>query len=265
MKIVLGGNHKLSVDVLKFLISKKEDIQLIIAEGLDSKWELNFEEKGKELAKKANTPFLIGDINSYSDEIEKIKPDLIILCRCKKKIKNKILSIPKIGCTNIHFGLLPKYGGIAPIHWAIRNGEEKIGVTLQFMSEKFDEGDIIDQKTFLTKSIKRYVHLGKRKLTIDGITAWEAYNMANKMGFEIFEENFLRLKNGIYKKVKQDLTKKLYYTKDSINYEEDRIIDLTNKSEEEISALIRAFTFPPCQLPATYINNKLFNLEIESN
>ena len=103
MKIILGGNHELALKVLKWLVDKKEDLRLIISEGLDSNWETDFEKESKIIAEKFSIPYLVGDINSFSEQIERIEPDLIVLCRCKKRIKNKILSLPKIGCTNIHY------------------------------------------------------------------------------------------------------------------------------------------------------------------
>jgi methionyl-tRNA formyltransferase len=264
LKIVLGGNHKLALNVLTWITDQKEDLKLIISEGLDSTWETNFQKEGKEIAEKFNIPFCVGDINSFSKKIEEIEPDIIILCRCKKRIGNKILSIPKIGCTNIHYGLLPRYGGIAPIHWAIRNGENSIGITLQFMSEEFDEGDIIDQKEFSTQGPTRFIKFDDKKIECQGITSWEAYKKANEIGLELFIKNFPKLKNGTNKKIKQDLTKKLYYKKNSINYEKDSILNLENKTDMEIVNLVKSFTFPPCQLPLRRKNNIMEEIIIES-
>ena len=263
MKIILGGNHELALNVLKWLIEQNENPELVIAEGLDSDWEVNFEKESKEIADKHNIPFLVGDVNSFSKVINEIKPDLVVLCRCKLRIQPKILSAAKIGCTNIHYGLLPRYGGIAPIHWAIRNGEENVGVTLQFMSKEFDEGNIINQQKFSTDHPTRLVKFGDKTLKINGITSWEAYKKANDLGLKIFQENFPKFKNNNYKKIKQNLTETLYFTKDSIDYQKDKILDLDGKSNEEISNLIRAFTFPPCQIPMTYIKNELVDLQIE--
>ncbi len=264
MNLVMGGNHKLALEVLKSLVKNFEKPKLVISEGLDSVWETNFENEGGELAKKEGIKFFVGDINSFENEITEVNPDLIILCRCKKRIQSKILNIPKIGCTNIHYGLLPRYGGIAPIHWAIRNGEEEIGITFQFMSEEFDEGDVIAQETYSTKGPKRTVNICGKIFEINGITSWEAYNIANDLGLKLFQENFEKMKNEKFSRKKQNLQNKLYYTKDSIDYQKDRILNLNEKSNIEISNLIRAFTFPPCQLPATYINNELVELKIES-
>jgi len=264
MKIIIGGNHQLAFDVFDWLLNQKENIKLVIAENLDSAWELNFAKKGKELAEKHNIPFLSGDINSFSKEINLEKPDLIVLCRCRQKIKSHILKIPTIGCTNIHYGLLPRYGGIGPIHWAIRNGEKEIGVTLQFMSEEFDEGDIIAQESFSTQGQIRNLQLPDKIIKINGITSWEAYKKANMLGLEIFKKNYFKIKEGNFVRIKQDLSKKLYFTKNSLDYQKDRIIDLKDKSDEQISNLVRAFTFPPCQIPATYNYNKYLELKLES-
>lgn len=58
----------------------------------------------------------------------------------------ELLDYPKYGCINIHASLLPKLRGGAPIHKAIINGYEKTGVTIMYMDEKMDSGDIIYQE-----------------------------------------------------------------------------------------------------------------------
>jgi len=264
VNIVVGGNHKLAIDVLSWLLNSKENVSLIISENLDSKWEESFFEQGQNLAKQFNVPFLSGDINNFVEEIKKQSPDLLVLCRCKRLIKPSILEIPKIGVTNIHYGMLPRYGGIAPLHWAIKNGEKEIGITLHFMGEKFDEGDIIDQESFSTDFPKRLLKLPDRNIPIIGITTWEAYSKANQLGLTLFQNNFPKLKNGTYNQIKQDLSQKLYYEKNSVNFQNDKIINLNGKSDEEISNHVKAFTFPPCQMPSFLNANEYQELKIES-
>ena len=72
MKIILGGNHELALNVLKWLIQHNENLKLVISEGLDSDWEVNFENESKILTTKHKIPFLVGDINSYSEIIREI-------------------------------------------------------------------------------------------------------------------------------------------------------------------------------------------------
>ena len=82
------------------------------------------------------------------DDFQKIidlKPDLIVTCAYGQIIPKEILNCPKYGCINIHASLLPKLRGGAPIHKAIIDGYSKTGITIMYMDEKMDNGDIISQ------------------------------------------------------------------------------------------------------------------------
>ena len=79
------------------------------------------------------------------------KPDLIVTCAYGKIIPKVLIDYPKYGCVNIHASLLPKYRGAAPIQWALMNGEKETGVTLMYMDEFMDTGDIIDTITYQIK------------------------------------------------------------------------------------------------------------------
>ena len=69
--------------------------------------------------------------------------DMIITCAYGQIIPKVLLDKPKYGCINVHASLLPKLRGGAPIHKAIINGYKKTGVTIMYMVEKMDAGDII--------------------------------------------------------------------------------------------------------------------------
>lgn len=79
-------------------------------------------------------------------EVLRLEPDLIITCAYGQIIPREILYYPKYGCINVHASLLPKLRGGAPIHRAIMNGHQKTGITIMYMNEKMDEGDIITQE-----------------------------------------------------------------------------------------------------------------------
>ena len=78
--------------------------------------------------------------------LKDMEPDLIITCAYGKILPKEILSLPRLGCINVHASLLPKLRGGAPIHRAIINGFKKTGITIMYMSEGMDEGDIISQE-----------------------------------------------------------------------------------------------------------------------
>lgn len=75
-----------------------------------------------------------------------IRPDMIVVVAYGQILKPPILSLPPLGCLNLHASLLPEYRGAAPIQWAVAEGEKNTGVTTMFMDEGMDTGDIIFQE-----------------------------------------------------------------------------------------------------------------------
>ena len=70
---------------------------------------------------------------------------MIVTCAYGQIVPKEILDIPRLGCINVHASLLPKLRGGAPIHRAIMDGHSKTGITIMYMNEKMDDGDIISQ------------------------------------------------------------------------------------------------------------------------
>lgn len=84
-----------------------------------------------------------------SEELQQIlslQPDIVITAAFGQILPKELLDAPSLGCINVHASLLPKYRGGAPIHQAIIDGEKETGVTIMYMAEKLDAGDIISQR-----------------------------------------------------------------------------------------------------------------------
>ena len=79
------------------------------------------------------------------DQILALEPDLIVTAAFGQILPKALLDAPKYGCINVHASLLPELRGGAPIHYAIINGKEKTGITIMYMAEKLDAGDILTQ------------------------------------------------------------------------------------------------------------------------
>mgnify|MGYP003605852162 CR=1 FL=1 len=77
------------------------------------------------------------------NEIKEINPDLIVVVAYGKIIPKEIIDIPKYGIINVHSSLLPKYRGASPIHSAILNGDTESGVSIMYIEEELDAGDVI--------------------------------------------------------------------------------------------------------------------------
>lgn len=76
-------------------------------------------------------------------EIANLKPDILVVVAFGQLLKKPLLDLAPFGAVNIHGSLLPYYRGAAPIHWAIINGEKETGVTIMYMDEGMDTGDMI--------------------------------------------------------------------------------------------------------------------------
>jgi methionyl-tRNA formyltransferase len=80
------------------------------------------------------------------ENLAALSPDLIVVVDFGQFLKQNVLALPSKGAVNIHPSLLPKYRGAAPIQWAIANGDTETGMTVLYMTEKMDAGDIILQE-----------------------------------------------------------------------------------------------------------------------
>lgn len=91
--------------------------------------------------------FTPSKIREDYDRIKEINPDLIVTCAYGQIISKDILDIPRLGCINVHASLLPKYRGGAPIHRSILAGDKETGITIMYMDEGMDSGDMIKKNS----------------------------------------------------------------------------------------------------------------------
>jgi methionyl-tRNA formyltransferase len=99
--------------------------------------------KALELGLDVLEPVTIRGNDDFIGALREAAPDLIVVAAYGKILTKEVLDIPPLGCVNIHASLLPKYRGAAPVHRAIEAGEQETGITLMYMSEGLDEGDMI--------------------------------------------------------------------------------------------------------------------------
>lgn len=84
-------------------------------------------------------------VSSTIEDIRSLQPDLIVTAAYGQILPKSVLDIPRLGCINVHGSLLPKYRGGAPIQRSIMNGEPVTGVTIMYMAEGMDTGDMISR------------------------------------------------------------------------------------------------------------------------
>jgi methionyl-tRNA formyltransferase len=81
------------------------------------------------------------------EEIRALKPDVIVVMAYGQILPRGLLEIPNIACLNLHASLLPRWRGAAPIQAAIAAGDRDTGITVMYMDEGLDTGDILLQRT----------------------------------------------------------------------------------------------------------------------
>ena len=87
----------------------------------------------------------------YIEQIRAIAPDVIVSVAAPEIFKPELLSIPRLGCINMHSGRLPTYRGMMPTFWQMLRGEPAITITVHRMAEKLDAGDVLATRLFAIK------------------------------------------------------------------------------------------------------------------
>jgi methionyl-tRNA formyltransferase len=128
-------------------------------------------------------------------ELKAFAPELIVVAAYGKLLPNSILELPKYGCINVHSSLLPKYRGAAPINWAMVNGEKETGVTIMYMAQALDAGDIISQRVTLIEPEEN---------------AEELYTRLAELGAELLSETVVSIANGTATRTPQDDSQHTY-------------------------------------------------------
>jgi len=100
-------------------------------------------------AKKLGIPvFNTRDINSEESVafLHDLKPDFLLSGYFNQLIREPILSLPALGCLNIHPSLLPAYRGVDPVFYALLKSEREVGVTVHLLDQTFDTGNILGKE-----------------------------------------------------------------------------------------------------------------------
>lgn len=161
----------------------------------------------------------------WVERIRAMKPELLMSFHYRNMVGAKIRALFPAGCVNLHSALLPAYRGRAPINWVLVNGETKTGVTVHFMADKADAGDIIAQRTI--------------DISIDDDARALTARMAHESA-AILEEVIPLLKNGKAPRAPQDESKATVMGKRT---PADGLLNFT-KSATELRNLVRAVTHP---------------------
>ena len=149
LKVVFMGTPNFAVPVLKTLIENC-NVELVVTQpdAYVGRKKILTPSPVSILATENNIEvFKPNKIKEEYERIIELNPDIIITCAYGQIIPKILLDLPKHKCINVHASLLPKYRGGSPISKSIMNGDAETGITIMYMAEGMDDGDIIKQET----------------------------------------------------------------------------------------------------------------------
>jgi methionyl-tRNA formyltransferase len=166
MNVVLLGKGALAIKAAEW-IRDNHNLECVVPDMPEPKWtdSLNFWSKENEI--------ITVESGDYNDIDEKIQIDLAISIFYGKIFKADFIN----RCSNIinlHNAPLPKYRGVRPINWALKNNEDHHGITIHKVHEGIDNGDILGKIVYpIYPDVEEVV---------------DVYNKALEYGFVLFKD-----------------------------------------------------------------------------
>ncbi|MBQ1228362.1 MAG: methionyl-tRNA formyltransferase, partial [Firmicutes bacterium] len=183
-------------------------------------------------------PEKVKNNEEFLAQLKEYNPDLIAVAAYGKILPKEVLDLPRLGCINVHGSLLPKYRGAAPVQRSIIDGEEITGVTLMYMAEGLDTGDM----------------LAKAETTTAGKTSDELMAEIAEIGGKLLVEKLPEIEAGTLERIPQDDSLATYAP---MIFKEEGNIDFS-KSPVEIERLIRGVQ--PWPGAYTTLNGETFKI-----
>jgi methionyl-tRNA formyltransferase len=142
---------------------------------------------------------LVEDVNapSFLEHLRELDTDLLVSVSCPQIFKRDLIDLPELGCLNIHGAALPLYRGVMPSFWMLANGEKEAGVSIYFVNEKIDAGELCGQRIF---SIEPHE-------TLDGFL-----RRSKAIAAELLIEVLAQIETGEIGRTPLDLTQGSYYS-----------------------------------------------------
>jgi len=198
MRVLFIGTGEIGLPALRALAQSPDHTVLAVVTQPDKpvgrQLKLAFspvKQEAFQLHLKVFQPEKIGASSSVA-QLRYLNPDLIVVAAYGQILPKMILDLPKYGCLNLHTSMLPKYRGASPIHSAIAAGEKESGVTIMWMDEGLDTGDILVQQAV---TLRRHE------------TAQTLHDRLAKIGADLLLKSIPLVETGNAPRLKQDATK----------------------------------------------------------
>lgn len=240
MRIILCGKNAVAVNCLEFLSENGDQVWAIGTANDDGEdgWQPSYRRAAKRLGAVFDQPAKIND-DAFVSRLVAFKPAILISIQYDQILRENLFRSLAAPCLNLHYSLLPRHRGVAPIAWAVRSGDKEAGATVHHMVEPIDAGDVVAQRAV---SIR------------DEDTARDVYGKVSEAAFTLFKDAYPFPPDLLERRLPQDRTKASYHRKGDFDFSNRRID--WNRPAGDLHAWIRAMIFPPLQLPDTVLNGR---------
>lgn len=210
-KIVFMGTPAFSAPILRMLVEEGYDVISVVTQPDRpvGRKKILTPTPVKEEALRLGLPIYQPEKLKNPEELQHVldlNPDLVVTAAFGQILPTAILEAPKLGAINVHASLLPAYRGGAPIHQAIIDGQKETGVTIMYMVDRLDAGDIISQTA---------VEIGKTDHT------GSMFEKLSAAGTELLKETLPSIIEGTNNRISQDEEKVTFAR--NISREQERI------------------------------------------
>ena len=238
--VVIIGHGSMAARCLKTILSLPGvNVPLCIADASDSgedTWRESFAKAAREAGYVDGESLLLCKFPHDEEAMAKLrtlKPTLLLSLQCQKIIREQVIECAELGCVNCHNAPLPLLRGCDPFAWALHDGLLQMGVTLhQVPKSGVDDGPILTQQLWPIN---------------DDSTAFDLYERSLEVAEKLICESLLPILNGEMVAMPQNPSAVSYHPANCFSYEPLGIA--WNLPAVTASALARARTFPPFQLP----------------
>jgi len=244
-RVVVIGKNRLAVGCLEAVVHAGDDVVLAVTDPSDDGsdgWQPSFLAACRRIRLPTATPTDIND-EAFVSGVRELAPDFILSFQAAQILKPPLIKASAIATINLHFGPLPHYRGVAPIAWAIINGERSTGVTIHHINPGIDSGDII---------VSAEVDIAKDD------TGRSLYDRCTEAGIALFSKTWSDLRSGNVGRYPQAASDVLYYNRHSIDFSARRID--WSRDAAHLANWIRAFIFPPFQFPTLVLASEEYDV-----
>ena len=244
MKIVYMGTPDFAVPALEKIVSCGWDVPLVVtkpdrpASRGHKIQQCDVKKKALELGLAVESPEKVKNNPEFAARLREIAPDFIVVAAYGKILPKEILDIPAYGCFNIHGSLLPKYRGAAPIQRSVLAGDPESGVTIMYMAEECDAGDMLAQ----------------RAIPIAGKTSEQVFDELSVLGADLLVECLPKIVSGELKGVPQDAS---LATHAAMIAKEEGQIDWARSAKALESHVLGMYSWP---IAFTSLNGEVFKI-----